>query len=78
MVPYQPDRERPELTSGLPSTVHDPSTVEGEIEQVGKMATGWHVRRQGWRRVVVLAGAAVVVVALAVALAVLVVDVIRR
>jgi hypothetical protein len=78
MMMRQPDQQRPDLSSGLPSTVHSPYTVEGEIEQAGKIAAGLRVRRRGWQRVVVLAGAAMVVVALVVALVVFVVDLVSR
>jgi len=60
----QPDQHQPDLSSGLPSTIHNPYTPEGQIEQAGKIAEGLRVRRRGWQRVVVLAGAAMIVVAL--------------
>lgn len=78
MMVRQPDQQRPDLSPGLPSTVHNPYTVEGEIEQAGKIAAGLRVRRRGWQRVVVLAGAAMVVVALVLALVVFVVDLASR
>lgn len=74
----RPDQHEPDLSSGLPSTIHNPYTVEGEIEQAGKIAAGLRVRRRGWQRAVVLAGVAMVVVALVVALAVFVVDLVSR
>jgi hypothetical protein len=54
---------RPDLMSGLPSTVHSPSTLEGQIEQAGKIAWGLRNSRRGWRRAVFLAGASVIVLA---------------
>ena len=53
--------QRPDLSSGLPTTIHNPSTVEGQIEQAGKIAAGLRARRRGWRRIVFVAGTAVVV-----------------
>jgi hypothetical protein len=39
----------------------DPSTVEGQIEQAGKIASGLRARRRGWRRTVFSIGAALVI-----------------
>lgn len=74
----QPDDEhQPDLSAALPSTIHNPCTIEGQIEQAGKIAEGLRARRHGWQRVVVLAGPALVVLAATVALVVLVVDLAR-
>lgn len=74
----QSGQQRPDLSRGLPSTVHCAYTPEGEIEQAGKIAEGLRVRRRGWQRVVVLAGVVMIVIALVVALVVFVVDLAGR
>jgi hypothetical protein len=52
---------RPDLSSGLPSTAQNPSTVEGRNEQAGKIAPGLRATRRGWRRTVLFTGAALVI-----------------
>jgi hypothetical protein len=42
-------------------TIHSPFTVEGQIEQTGKIAAGLRARRRGWRRIIFVAGTATVV-----------------
>jgi hypothetical protein len=56
------DRPAPNLRKGLPQTTHSALTPSGEIEQATKIAEGLRQRREGWRRIVFMAG--IVVVAL--------------
>lgn len=55
----------PRLWRGLPQTAHSVLTPLGEIEQATKVAEGFKQPREGWRRVVFLAG--VVILALSAA-----------
>ena len=50
----------PRPWQGLPQTAHSALTPSGEIEQAAKIAHGFRQHREGWRRVVFLAGVAVV------------------
>jgi hypothetical protein len=49
----------PQPWKGLPQTPHSALTPSGEIEQAAKIAEGFRQHRQGWRRVVFVAGVAV-------------------
>lgn len=62
---HQP--QQPDPLSGLPLTLDSPLTEEGFIEQVGKIASGLRGHRRGWRRIVFLAGASVIVIIVLVA-----------
>jgi hypothetical protein len=55
------DREfAPQQWQGLPQTVHSALTPAGEIEQAAKIAEGFRQPREGWRRLVFVAGLGVV------------------
>jgi hypothetical protein len=58
----------PQLSTGLPQTVHSALTPAGEIEQATKIAEGLRQHRRGWRRVVFVAGLAVLGLAAALTL----------
>lgn len=51
-----------EVMNGLPQTLHSPLTPQGEIEQFGKIAAGVRAPREGWRKVVVPVGLALLVI----------------
>ncbi|MEV4638768.1 hypothetical protein AB0J80_15590 [Actinoplanes sp. NPDC049548] len=52
-------RSAPPLWTGLPQTAYSALTPAGEVEQAAKVAEGFRQRRQGWRRVVFVAGVGV-------------------
>jgi hypothetical protein len=49
----------PQLWKGLPQTADSALTPMGEIEQAAKVAEGFKQHRDGWRRVVFVAGIAI-------------------
>lgn len=57
MIENPDSRPSPEeMGRGLPPMRHNPQSFEGHIEQLGAMTSGVRQKRDGWRRVVAIAG----------------------